>query len=319
MNNYKATRMKKTLTLIALIGIISVNIQSQQDAMYTHYMFNTLSVNPGYAGSRDAITMTGLHRSQWVGFEGAPITQTLTIHAPTMKDRVGLGLSFVNDKIGPTNTTSFYADFAYRIKVNNNGKLSLGLKGGANLLQASLRELNVGDDEYDVVFSDNLRSQWLPNFGFGAYYSEEKWYAGISVPRLLENDFRSNSTSGTATGGSEQRHYFLITGAVFDLTKSIQLKPTSFVKLTIGAPIEADFTGTLIFREKFNLGAMFRTGDALGLILGYSITDQFYFGYSYDFSYTNTTFKYNGGSHELTLRYDFIFKDKSGIHSPRYF
>ena len=123
--------MKKIyLVIIALLGIVSIN--AQQDAMFTHYSFNTLAVNPGYAGTRDALTVTALHRSQWVGFDGAPTTQTLTLHSPIANDKMGLGLSILNDQIGPINTTSAYVDFAYRININEKAKLSFGLKGGIN-------------------------------------------------------------------------------------------------------------------------------------------------------------------------------------------
>ena len=168
-------RMKKIILLVSIACSAVLGV-AQQDAMYTHYMFNTLAVNPGYAGSRDALTVTALHRSQWVGFDGAPTTQTLTIHSPVSSDKFGFGLSSVNDQIGPINTFSAYADFAYRIALGNQGsKLAFGFKGGLSMLSANLRALET-ETAGDQAFNNNIESQLLPNFGFGLYYSNSNWY-----------------------------------------------------------------------------------------------------------------------------------------------
>jgi type IX secretion system PorP/SprF family membrane protein len=309
--------MKKLLISASLLltGIITF---AQQDAMFTHYMFNTLAVNPGYAGSRDALTITGLHRSQWVSFPGAPTTQTLTLHTPIHNDQLGLGLSVLNDKIGPTNTTAIYADFAYKLKLNEKAKLAFGLKGGINLRSNGLSSLAL-DETNDDAFANDVVSDVLPNFGFGLYYYTDKYYVGLSTPKLLENNFTTNTVSGSLSSASEKRHYFLIAGTVFPITDHIKLKPTGFMKVTEAAPIEGDITLTALFKEKLWAGVMFRTGDALGLLVGANITDQLSLGYSFDWSYTNTTFKYNAGSHELMLRYDLIYNNAQRIRSPRYF
>ena len=311
--------MKKIIIItLALIG--GLDTYAQQDAMYTHYMFNTLAINPAYAGSRDALTVTTLHRSQWVGFEGAPTTQTLTLHSPILNDQLGLGFSVLNDNVGPINTTAFYADFAYKIRLNEKAKLSFGLKGGINLMQGELNTLKL-DKSNDNAFAKNVESNLLPNFGFGIYYYTSRWYLGLSTPKLLENNFGNNTSTGSNNIASEQRHYFLIAGSVFNLNsrKSLKFKPTTFVKVTNGAPIEADLTGVFIIQDQVEIGGMYRTGDAAGILLGYNFTNQLRFGYSFDWSFTNTTGKYNSGSHEVMLRYDFIYKGKFKIRSPRYF
>jgi len=308
----------KKIVILTSIFFLALGAKAQQDAMFTHYMFNTLAVNPAYAGSRDALTITGLHRSQWVSFPGAPVTQTLTLHTPLAYENTGVGLSFVNDKIGPVNKTSFYADFSYKIKVTEKASLAFGLKGGLNLMNNNLSELNL-DDAADPAFAANIQSKLLPNFGFGMYYYTDRYYVGLSVPKLLENDFVANTTSGGTNLTSEHRHYFFIAGSVFDLSENIKLKPTVFLKVNNGAPVEGDVTASFIFNDKFSIGGMFRTGDAVGILAGINITDQFTLGYSFDWSFTNTTMVYNGGSHEIMLRYDFIYKNEEKIRSPRYF
>jgi type IX secretion system PorP/SprF family membrane protein len=309
--------MRKLFIVIQIcIGVISAN--AQQDPMFTHYAYNTLAINPAYAGTRDALTITGLHRSQWVDFDGAPITQTITGHTPIFNNKVGIGLSFMNDNIGPTNTSSFYIDFSYKIKINDRAKLAFGLKSGLNFKKTDLTKLKTKELN-DPLFLEDIKSDLLPNFGFGLYYYTDKYYIGVSIPKLLENNFIENTVSGSTDLASEQKHYFIIGGAAFKLSDEITLKPTSFIKITNAAPIEADLTANFIFMDRFWVGVMYRTGDAMGALAGLNITEQLSVGYSFDWSMTNRTFKYNQGSHEIMVRYDFIFKENKIIRSPRYF
>lgn len=311
------TPIKITLALILSIG--GSASYAQQAPMFTHYMYNTLSVNPAYAGSREALTITALHRSQWVDFAGAPTTQTLTMHSPIINEHIGVGLAVVNDKIGPTNNTSIVASFAYRMKLTQKSKLALGLSAGANIFQANLNSLNL-DQPNDAVFQNNVNNKTTPNVGFGVYYSRDRFYTGISVPSLIENSFSEvNQTGGSTLIASEQRHYFFIAGGLIKLGHNLDFKPTTLIKVTAAAPIQADLTASFIIMKRLLLGGMFRTGDAVGGLIGYDITEQLHMGYSYDWSYGLETSKYNNGSHEIMLRYDFIFSSKKQIHSPRNF
>lgn len=307
------------ITVVLALSLGSLATYAQQSPMFTHYMYNTLAVNPGYAGSRDALTVTALHRSQWVDFAGAPITQTLTIHSPLINEHIGVGLSVLNDKIGPTNNTSIIADFAYRMKLTEKSKLAFGLSAGANIFQGNINTLNL-DQPNDVVFQNNINNKTTPNVGFGVYYSRERFYTGISVPNLIESSYSEiNPTGDNTLIASEQRHYFFIAGGLINLGYNLDFKPTTLIKLTEAAPIQADLTASFIIMKKLLLGAMFRTGDAVGGLIGYDITEQLHIGYSYDWSYGLQTSKYNNGSHEIMLRYDFIFASKKQIHSPRNF
>jgi type IX secretion system PorP/SprF family membrane protein len=294
-------------------------IQAQQTPMFTHYMYNTLVVNPAYAGSRDALTVTALHRTQWVDFKGAPTTQTITIHSPIQNSPIGLGLSVMNDKIGPVNNTSIIGDFAFKFQLNSKSKLAFGLSGGVNVLQARLNELEL-NQQADPTFQNNITNRITPNFGIGAYYSRERFYAGLSIPNLVENKMSAINQVGTTTLiGKEQRHYYFIAGAVFNISKNLAFKPTTLVKVTAAAPIQLDVTASFIMMKKLTIGAMYRTGDAAGVLVGFDLSNQFHVGYSFDWSYGVRTFSYNKGSHELMLRYDFMTLSKKQIHSPRYF
>lgn len=310
--------MKTIMTALAL-SIVCLSIHAQQAPMYTHYMYNTLVVNPAYAGSRDALTVTALQRMQWVDFDGAPLTNTISLHMPLRNKHVGLGLSLTNDKIGPSNNTTVCVDYAFIMKLTENSKLALGLSAGANLIQTDLMSLEL-DNPDDPAFQENVKNNITPDVGFGIYYSRERFYAGLSVPNLFQNSFSVvNQDNESTVIGREQRHYFFITGAMLKMTNDLAFKPTALVKMTQGAPIQADLTGSFIIMKRLLLGAMFRTGDAVGGLVGFDITDQLHIGYSYDWSYGLRTGLYNKGSHELVLRYDFITFGKKQIHSPRYF
>lgn len=305
--------MNKILLFLALtLGCLSV--KAQQDPMYTHYMNNTLSVNPAYAGSRDALTITTLQRMQWIDFNGAPKTLSITMHTPLKNEHIGIGLSILNDKIGRSDNTSVFFDYAFIMKLNAESKLSLGLSAGVNLFQADWNSI-ILDQPNDPTFQNAIKSHVLPNFGFGAYYSRERFYTGFSIPDLLQNNYSVDNT----LMGKEQRHAFFIAGAVLHLNENLAFKPTTLIKLTNAAPVEAELTASFIILKKVLVGAMYRTGDAFGGLVGFDITNQFHLGYSYDWSFGLQTLRYNQGSHELVLRYDFLLFDKRQIHSPRYF
>jgi type IX secretion system PorP/SprF family membrane protein len=312
----------KTILKIALASVfvfMAFSLSAQQNPMYTHYMYNTLVVNPAYAGSRDALTITALHRSQWVGFSGAPMTQTISLHTPLRNEHVGVGLSLSNDRIGPVNTTSVFFDYAYIMQLTDKSKLSLGLSAGANIFQASLTDLEL-DQQIDPVFSTNISNIVTPNFGIGAYFHMENFYAGISTTNLLQNSFSIvNPESENILIGKEQLHYFLIAGALIKISDNLDFKPTTLFKLTAAAPFQADLTASFVLMDRIVLGAMWRSGDAAGILAGFNITEQMHIGYSYDWSYGLKTGSYNSGSHEIVFRYDFIKHGDKQIHTPRNF
>jgi len=303
-----------TISLIALLSFPSI---AQQDAMFSHYMYNTMSVNPAYAGTRNRVSMSALHRSQWIGFDGAPRTQTFVIHGPVIQENIGIGLSVVNDRIGPLQQSSVYGDFSYKLNLGKSGKLSFGLKGGLKMLNANLKDLETYDLN-DEVFAEDIRQELMPNVGFGMYYYTEKFYVGLSAPKLIEHKFGISGTDEALLAG-DLRHYFTILGGVISLNDKWKLRPTGFVKFTPEAPIEGDITTTFFYHEKIWVGAMFRTGDAVGVSVGTFLSDKLAVGYSFDWSYANQTMRYNFGSHEIMLQYDFNLRAHKAVLSPRYF
>ena len=303
--------MKRSILVFGAMMYMS-SLFAQQEAMFTHYMYNTLAVNPAYAGSRDALTATVLHRSQWIGFQGAPVTQTFTLHSPVYTDAINLGFSVVNDKIGPLRNTSVFVDYAFRIKLSKKSKLAFGMKVGLNYNSINLSDLN-GTDPNDqlTMIKDNALDL---NIGAGVYYSRDNFYAGFSTPKLFQNNYEYSDVNDKLA--IEKRHYYFIMGGLIPFSNNVTLKPTALVKITQSAPIEADMTAEFIFKNHYSLGVMYRTGDAAGFLVGISITDKLNIGYSFDCSFINSTAKYNSGSHEIMLRYDLIdsrnHKNRSG-------
>jgi len=309
-------RSKSTYILTVLIFFMMIwNIRSQQDPMYTQYMYNTLSVNPAYAGSRDALSITGLLREQWVGIDGAPSTQTLTIHSPVYSDNMGLGLSVVNDEVGPIHQTMLFADYSYSIQATETSTLAFGLKAGVNIFQADLLSLTPNEGGDPAIY--NVDNRLLPNIGVGVYYYSDKGYIGVSAPKMLEQMI-NEYIDGTVTENKERRHYFLIGGYVFDLSEDVKFKPSFLLKAVVGAPLSVDLSANFLIRDKLGVGIAHRLDDSFSGLLQYYVTPQFRIGYAYDFTITELQ-DYNSGSHELMLGYDFIFVDDTRIRSPRFF
>ena len=302
------------INLLIFLQLFMVTVIAQQAPMYTNYMHNMLAVNPAYAGSRNALSLTALHRSQWVRFADAPSTQTINVHSPITAKHIGLGLSLMNDRLGVVNNTSAFVSFAYKIQINKQSRLALGLSGGVNLIQANLSSLAL-DEQNDPAFQANLKNKALGNFGFGMHYSNQHYYVGLSVPNLVQNNYEQNAISnGSAITGVERRHYFLNAGAWINLGHNWIFKPSTLVKLTEAAPVQLDVTAAFMLSQQFNIGLMYRTGDAFGALIGMQIKPQIYLGYAYDWSFGNRTFTYNSGSHEVVLRYDFQ-KARSGLRA----
>jgi type IX secretion system PorP/SprF family membrane protein len=305
---------KRWFGMVLALGV-STAMLAQQDPQFTQYMFNMLSLNPAYAGSADRVELKGLTRHQWVGFEGAPTTQTLTVHSPLMFESIGLGGTIMRDSHGPVTQYTFMADVAYRIFMGD-AKLAFGLKGGLNYLQGEYANLNPLDGN-DQVFQQNVNTKLDPQFGFGVMYYSDRYYIGLSTPKILRTEFFETDSLAFVSDPGQQPHYFLSGGYVFDMGTYHKFKPTFLVKAVHGAPISFDLSANFLFYEKFWLGAMYRYDDAVGAMAQYHITNELTVGYAYDYPLSVLN-NYTGGSHEIMLGFAFGNKTK-GVRSPRYF
>lgn len=300
-------------TFIFWISSLFVNsVYAQQDSQYTQYMYNTISINPAYAGNRDVLSINSLYRAQWLGLEGAPRTLSLSINSPVGVKGVGLGLSVVQDKIGPTNETFAAIDFSYTIKTSDRIELSFGLKGGFNLLDVDFSKLNYNpSDPYAI----NIENRFSPAIGVGVYLtSNDTWYVGISSPNILETDHYDDLTFSTA---SEKAHIYLIGGYVFILNNNLKFKPSVLAKTVAGAPLSLDFSANFLINDKFTIGAAYRLDSAVSALIGFQLSDALMLGYGYDYD-TMELGNYNSGSHEFFLRYELPTRSRKYVN-PRFF
>ncbi|MFC4222137.1 PorP/SprF family type IX secretion system membrane protein [Flagellimonas marina] len=307
-------RIKGLLTVL-LLGAMGM-VHAQQDAQYTQYMYNTVSVNPAYAGSRGHLSIAALYRNQWLGLDGAPETQTLNIHTPVGYRGVGLGVSIVNDKIGPTSETYFDVDFSYTIQTSWEGRLSFGLKASAHMLDIRYSELDEFEIDPQLQSQQDIQNKFSPNVGAGVYYHTDRFYAGLSAPRILETTHFDTSSVSTA---KEQINLYAITGYVWDLNPFLKFKPTLLTKVVQGAPLQVDLSANFMLNERFIGGVAYRWDAAFSGLFGFMVSDQLMIGLAYDREITELgAATFNDGSFEVILRYDFI-RNLGNLKSPRFF
>jgi len=303
--------MKKLILVFMFFSIVS---NAQQDAQYTQYMYNTIEVNPAYAGSRGALSVFGLYRTQWVGLDGAPETSTFSVNTPLNNSDLGLGVSLVNDKIGPTVENTLSADLSYTIPTSDTWNLSFGIKGTANLFNIDINKLSY-EDQDDPQFQ-NLKNKFSPNVGAGLYFHSDRAYVGLSVPNFIETN---RYDSDDVAIFKEKINYYLIAGYVFNLDRLeyIKFKPALMTKMVEGAPLQVDVSGNFMFNDKFVLGLAYRWSASVSAMAGFQVTKGMYIGYGYDHETTRLR-KYNSGSHEVFLRFEF-FNNYNKMISPRFF
>ena len=291
---------------------------AQQLPQFTQYMYNTISINPAYAGSRETLSIVGLHRSQWVGLEGGPTTQTLSIHAPMRNEKVGLGLSFINDELGYENFSYLYGDFSYTIQTGANTKLAFGMKAGLTHYTIDHELLNDPSVINDLYF-DDVSNRWSPNIGAGLFLHTNKWYLGLSAPRILNTDYNKGRMGSIEYVSLERVSYYFTGGYVFDLSETTKFKPAALVKATNGAPLSFDITANFLFNEVFWIGGSYRINEstaAIGGIADFQVSKQLRLGYAYEYPISDLR-AYTSGTHEVLIMFE-IFKSKR-IKSPRYF
>lgn len=312
--------MKNVIILLVGMTAFIPSLLAQQDAQYTQYMYNTISVNPAYAGSRGVLSITGLHRSQWLGIDGAPRTQTLNVHSP-ISESVGLGLSIVNDEIGNGTNQETYFDgvFSYTIPLSRERKLFFGVKAGGHLLNVNFNKLANFNEEAANSGLGNIDQKFSPNFGAGLYYHTENFYAGLSIPNFLSTKHFDDSASSASFLAEERLNFYLITGYVFEPNQRLKFKPALLVKAVNGAPLQVDVSANFLLNDTFTLGAAYRWDAAVSALFGFQINNQFLIGLAYDRETTELGgTRFNNGSFEVLLRYEFLTRYKR-VLTPRFF
>jgi type IX secretion system PorP/SprF family membrane protein len=303
--------MKIRMLFFALL-LTSIVSYGQQDAQFTQYMYNTINVNPAYAGSRGALSVFALHRAQWVGLDGAPVTNSVSVNTPFNGSNLGLGVSLINDRIGPTQENTLSVDLSYSIQTSETFKLSFGMKATANIFNIDVAKLapkDVGDPSFQ-----SMQNKFSPNIGAGLYFHSDKAYLGFSIPNFIES---KRYDANEVAIFKEKINYYLIAGYVFDLDEFTKFKPALLTKMVTGAPLQLDVSVNFMFMEKFTVGVAYRWSASLSAMAGFQVTDGMYIGYGYDHETTNLR-NYNSGSHEIFLRYD-LFRNVNKMNTPRFF
>ena len=311
MTNFKT--MKKQIFLTVLVVVAYFSVSAQQDPHYTQYMYNMSVINPAYAGSKENVSAGLLYRKQWVEIQGAPTTGTFFIHSPVGKN-VGLGVSAINDKIGPVQEQNFYADVSYTLQVSETAKLAFGLKAGATFHTIDFNSINPTLPVLDPVFATSNPSSSNFNLGSGLFYYTNKYYVAVSVPNILKSkylDFNGRSY------GSEVSHYFVTGGYVFDLNPNLKFKPFAMIKSSFKAPTSVDVSTNFLFNNRFEIGATYRLEDSFGAMVNFAITPNLKIGYAYDQIVSDLKIT-TPSSHEIFLLFDLNFPKKVS-QSPRYF
>lgn len=323
-----------------LLGLFWGNLLAQQDPMFTNYHFNSLIFNPAYAGANEHLTANLIHRQQWLGFDGAPVSQSLTLHTPLKSQRVGAGLAIVHDKIGPTGTFDIAGSYAYRMLIGKkkNLKLSIGLQAGMMNWHADFIDVVV-EQGSDPSFQENF-SRWMPNFGFGVNLTGKRFYAAFGCPKLLEHDLRQAEGSDVALFAKTYRHWYTAVGTVLPLNgEQLIFRPSLLLKSTglgsslrndaafqnIGAPTALNLDAAFFVRQTFWLGLTFRTAvqaqksssDSVDLWAAWCMRNGLRLGAAYDLTISKLQ-KASSNSFELMLGYEFDIKVKQ-VASPRYF
>lgn len=327
--------VKSIAFLMVFLGMVETT-QAQQEAMYSQYMFNTLAINPAYAGSRDVLSMSAMLRYQWLGVDGAPTTQSFTIDMPVKNEKMGIGAAFYRDAIGVNSTVGGNLMFAYKVKLGQKTTMSMGLQGGVENVSSLLSSVaNVGI--LDPSFSEaNNVNKMFPNAGLGVFISNDRSYLGISVPKLIENKLSAYEIDGITYSTNQRRHYFAMMGFVLG-KGNVKVKPSTMLRYTAGTPLGIDGNVNVWFKEKIAIGISGRKSqatlsgqevlDAVVGMLELQLTPQIRIGYAYDYNRNGLNIS-NGNAdvrlltgtptHEFMLRYEFGY-GKNKIVTPRYF
>ncbi len=316
----------KTLLIITALVLISVVSFAQQNAQFGQYIFNQLIINPAYAGTKGDLNFQGIYSSQWTGLNGSPTTQSVSIEGP-ISSSMGLGLHLINDQIGAQAQRSLYGSYAYKIRLNQNLRLSLGISAGASYFLLDGNKL-IMQNEIDPAIPLNQVNTYRFDSKAGAFLYGKMFYVGFSISDLTANTLSSQDLMVTG----QASHYYITSGYIIKLSPSLRFKPSFMIKEDFKAPTNIDLSGFLLYNNRFWLGASVRTGakifntkeldnslrsrDALLFMTEINITENFRIGYAYTLTISSLK-DYPG--HEILLGYYLSKKPKTKMFTTRYF
>jgi len=301
------------ILILVFVTVVTIPSMAQQLPQFTQYMYNTIAINPAYAGSRETLSIVGLHRSQWEGFPGAPTTQTLSIHSPLRNEKIGLGFSFINDELGFENFDYMYGDFSYYIKLNEISKLAFGVNAGFTAFSVDDRLYTSNPDDQLI---GKIENRWTPNVGAGIMWMWERGYLGLSAPRLISHNY----TKDGSYKALERVGYYFTGGYVFNIGYMTKFKPAFMIKATNGAAISTDVSANFLFFERLWLGTAYRlntTAGAWGFMADFQVFRDWRIGYTFELP-TSDIRPYTNGTHEIMIMFE-VFNPLRRETSPRYY
>lgn len=285
------------LVVVVVFLFVSVCVKAQQSPIYSQFMFNRLAINPAYAGSQDQLNITALHRRQWENFDGAPTTSAFSAHKYIGEKNIGVGMLASSDKIGIHTDNRLYLVYAYKIKMKA-GMLSMGLQGGFSRIHSDFTKLNL-QSEKDALMS-GYRSDFNPNFGSGLYFSNQEFFAGFSIPYMLNNKLKS--VEEVASQAQEARYYLLTTGVVLNVNREVKMVPSMLFRIQEGNAVGMDLNVNVVLSDILTIGGSYRTENAVSVIMGLNFSENLSMGYAYDIN-TSDIGQYSDGTHEFMLNY----------------
>ena len=308
---------RSLLKILAFMMVVltSSTAIGQQDPSFTQYMYNTMTVNPAYAGTRDVLSANLLYRSQWIGIEGAPQTQTLTLHSPISDGQMGLGFNVINDQIGPVSETKVNGTYSYILPIDRYTNISFGINAGAELFNIDFSELNIFDEQ-DASFQNNVDNKISPQVGLGAMIYNDLFYVSLSAPRILRTEYY-DAEDNSNTVARSRVHYYLTAGYVFDVNDNIRFKPSILSRYVSGSPLRVDVSANFLINDEFSIGASYRLSSSYGVMTSYQISDTLLAGVSYDRDSSELR-NFNDGTFEIFLRFE-LFKKYRKMYTPRFF
>lgn len=304
--------IRRSIPLVALC--LTAAVRAQHSPLTSQYLFNGLTINPAYAGSRDVLSATLTHRQQWVGFDGAPVTQMASVHAPVKRSPLGLGLVVYNDRIGVTNESGILSNYAYRIRTPR-GKLALGVGAGLTVLRANWTEVSLQQTD-DAAYAGATRAALRPNFSAGALYQTKTWFLGASVPFLVAHRYDPTDGAYRLTNERISMQPMLTGGWLMKLNDDLKLKPSALLRYRLDSGLQGDLSTNVIYKDRIWLGVSYRTRDAVIGMLEVLPTPQWRLGYAYDLGISALR-PYHRGTHELLVQYEFGYRIR--VRDPRYF
>lgn len=284
---------------------------AQQLGMYTHYFYKPMLYNPAFAGYDNTSNAMLLHRNQWTDFKGAPRLTIFAMDGSLIDKKVGVGLNFTSDRKGITNRTTGNLSYSYGINLNDDTRILFGLSLGVIYQSLDFSRTQVENNTDPNLFVDLQRKTTFDGSA-GLAFIWKGLELGVAVPQIMQNKISYVDYTNVRGYYALSRHYMASLKYKISIAeeKGISIAPQGFVRFVPGAPLQYDGVLTFDWRDKFWLGATYKSAYAVSANAGFSVHKQLSVGYSYDFI-IGSIGSYSGMAHEVMINFKFANKKNS--------